>query len=177
MGGHPDASLAASRARSRARPVISIDQIEFRTVHPDDPAEYRAYMRLFWDIQIDLNPTFTRRTDEWLDNWVEAARVRETHRNARNGVALHDRRIVGLYAARTHDAHGRLVAHVAGLWVHEDYRRIGIAARLREEAEAWARGVGAEYLEANVDVHNARMLELSRRAGFEVVRLNLRKEL
>ena len=147
VGGHPDASLTASRAHSRTRHVISIDEIEFRTVRRDDPAEYRAYMRLFWDVQADLDPNITRRTDEWLDAWIESVHGRETHRSTRNGVALHEGRIVGLYTLRAHDVLGRLGAHVTCVWVHDRYRRIGIAKRLRQEAEAWALAIGAELFD------------------------------
>lgn len=147
VGGHPDGSLTASRARFRARPVTSIDEIEFRTVCPHDPGEYRAYMRLFWDVQTDLEPSTPRRTDEWLDAWIESVRARETHLSVRNGVALHDSRIVGLYIVRAHDAFGRRTAIVTCVWVHERYRSLGIARRLRQEAEAWALAIGAELLD------------------------------
>jgi len=170
-----DVHLAASRVHLAA--MTALDDIEFRTARGDDPIEYRSYMRIYWDIQVGIDPGFTRRSDAFLDSWIEDVRDRETERNTHNGIALHEGEIVGLYTVRAHDVYGRLGAHVAGLWVHEDYRRMGVAATLREQAEAWARGIGAEFLSANVHVDNERMLELSEEAGFEVFQLHIRKDL
>jgi len=179
-----DVYLAAGRAAPtsvwEAQPPprrAAPDDIDLRTVRRDDPAEYRAYARRFWDVQVGIDPTFVRRTDEFIDRWIDSVRLRETDRNTHNGVALHDGEIVGLYLVRAHDMYGRLGAHVAGLWVHEGYRGLGLAARLREAAEAWARGIGAEFLSANVHVGNTRMLRISQEAGFEVHQVNIRKPL
>jgi len=180
-----DAYLAADRAAPTSDQAVvplglrpaSLDDIEIRTARRHDAAEYRAYVRLFWDIQIGIDPTFTRRTDEFLDRWIESVRLRETDRNTHDGVALHGGEIVGLYLVRAHDMYGSLGAHVAGLWVHEEYRGLGIAGLLRAAAETWARGIGAEFLSANVHVDNMRMLRISRDAGFHVYQLNIRKPL
>lgn len=167
----------ATATLTRERPLVTLDDIEFRTLQRDDPVEYRAYARIFWDIQVGIDPYFRRRTDEFIDSWLESVRDRETDRNAHSGIALHDDRIVGIYVVRAHDAYGLLGAHVAGLWIHEDYRRMGITRRLREDAEAWARGIGAAFMEANVHVDNTRMLEISKEAGYRVFRINIRKDL
>jgi GNAT superfamily N-acetyltransferase len=136
------APTSAEAALSPRRRRAMLDDIELRTVRRDDPVEFRAYARRFWDIQLGIDPTFTRRTDEFLDQWIDSVRLRETDRNT-----------------------------------HEELRGLGLAARLREAAETWARAIGAEFLSANVHVANTRMLRISEAAGFEVHQVNIRKRL
>jgi GNAT superfamily N-acetyltransferase len=156
--------------------MVSITEIEFRTVRSADAAEYCTYLRLFWDIPIGLNH-FTRRSDEFIENWMRSARAKETDLNTFSGIALHRGAIVGVHILRTYEEYERLGAHIAGLWVREGYRGIGIARRLKENGEGWARRVGAEFLNTNVHVENAGMLRINERAGFRVFRLNMRKDL
>jgi GNAT superfamily N-acetyltransferase len=157
--------------------MAAITEIEFRAVRADDPAEYRAYLRLFWDIPLGLDRYFTRRTDAFVEEWMQSARARETDSNTFSGIALHRKNTVGVHILRAFEEYERLGAHIAGLWVREECRGIGIARRLKQGGEAWARRVGAEFLNTNVQTENERMLRINERAGFTVVRLNMRKGL
>ena len=76
----------------------------------------------------------------------------------------------------THEYEGP-AAHIAGLWVHPDYRRLGIARRLKSDGEDWARSVGARFLNTNLEAENEGMLRLDQEQGFRVFRLNMRKDL
>lgn len=84
---------------------------------------------------------------------------------------------MGLHLLRFFEETEGPAAHIAGLWVHPDYRRIGIARRLKADGEAWARGVGARFLNTNVVPENAAMLRLNEAEGFRVFRFNMRKDL
>ena len=157
--------------------MISLETIEFRTVRREGDAEFLAYQRLFWDLPLSQNPYFERRTDEFVESWARSARERETPDNTFSGIALHGEKIVGLHLLRFYEEYEGPAAHIAGLWVHPDYRRIGIARRLKIDGEAWARSVGARFLNTNVMPENAAMLRLNQAEGFHVFRLNMRKDL
>ena len=142
-----------------------------------DPDEHRAWFRLFWDIPIDLNRYFTRRSDEFVYDWMVSARAKETDLNTFSGIALYDQAIIGVLLLRIFEEYERLGAHIAGLWVHQDYRGVGVGRTLKENGEAWAREAGAEFLNTNVQVENARMRRINQEAGFTPFRLNMRKDL
>ena len=156
---------------------ISLEEIEFRTVRADDPKEFRTYLRIFWDIPLQHNRYFTKRSDAFIDDWMASARAQETEQNTHSGIAVHGDDIVGIHILRAYEEYERQGAHIAGLWVREDLRRFGIARRLKEAGEAWARSIGAEWLNTNVQADNAQMLRINERAGFRLFRMNLRKDL
>ncbi len=59
------------------------------------------------------------------------------------------------------------VAYVEALYVHPDHRRRGVAARLIEAAENWARSRGCREIAANADIENVAAHPLHRALGFE----------
>jgi GNAT superfamily N-acetyltransferase len=61
--------------------------------------------------------------------------------------------------------------------VAEQRRRQGVARRLKAMGEAWARKIGASFLNTNVLVDNQSMLAFNRSLGFVDYRINLRKRL
>jgi GNAT superfamily N-acetyltransferase len=67
--------------------------------------------------------------------------------------------------------------HVHGLWVHAEHRKTGIARRLKELGEAWARSKGCILMDSNVRVTNLGMIALNESMGYEVARFNFRKRL
>ncbi len=154
-----------------------LDAITFRVVRYDDERELRAYLRIFWDLPAQQNPYFEPRSDAFVARWAEAARERETVQDTHAGVALHEERIVGLHLLRRFEEYEGCGAHIAGLWVDPTYRRMGIARRLKQQGEAWARSVGATFLNTNVMPDNDAMLRLNAAEGFRVFRLNQRKKL
>jgi len=152
-------------------------EIEFRRLNYADEAEVRAYIRLFWEIPLEHNEYFVARSEEFLANWFRTACKTETPETTFSGIALHHGQIIGIHLLRRFEEFETVGAHIAGLWVHPDYRGQGIARTLKSQGEAWARSVGATFLNTNVHPQNARMLAINEEAGFSLFRLNLRKRL
>jgi GNAT superfamily N-acetyltransferase len=156
---------------------VNLQDIEFRTLNYSNDAEMRTYLRLFWDILLEYNEYFTRRSEAFLADYMQTARKTETPENTYAGMALHRSEIVGLHIVRRFEEWERIGAHIAGLWVHPDFRGRGIARRFKTEGENWARSVGATFMNSNIHVGNHRMLELAGQAGFSPFRVNMRKQL
>lgn len=156
---------------------MDLGDIEFRTLDYANDAEMRAYLRLFWDLPLEHNEYFTRRSEAFLDDAIRKARETENPANTFSGIALHRGEIVGLHILHRYEEWEQVGAHIAGLWVHPDYLRLGIARTLKAQGENWARSVGATFINTNVHPGNRRMLEINERAGFSLFRYNLRKRL
>lgn len=156
---------------------MNLQDIEFRTLDYSNDAEMRTYLRLFWDILLEHNEYFTRRSDEFLAESMATARKTETSENYYSGIALHGGEIVGLHIVRRFEEWEQIGAHIVALWVHPKYRRLGIAHRFKTEGENWARSIGATFMNSNIHTGNHRMLELAEQAGFTPFRINLRKRL
>jgi GNAT superfamily N-acetyltransferase len=156
---------------------MTLDQIEFRTVDYNDDTELREYLRLFWDIPLEHNEYFTRRSDSFLDDWIQTAKRTENPGNTFSGIALDGSKIVGVHILRRFQEWEQIGVHIAGLWVHPKYRGLGIARALKLRGENWARSINASFINTNVHPGNHRMLELNNQAGFSLFRLNMRKRL
>jgi len=65
--------------------------------------------------------------------------------------------------------------HIHGLWVHESYRRRGIARKLKLMGEEWALKKGCKMMDTNVNIDNAQMISLNKSLGYEIKRFNFRK--
>ena len=161
--------------------------IEFRTLDYRDVAEVRAYLEVLYAISVEGDEFHFDKTPEFIDRALIKARREENDSNTFAGIALertpgprsHDpkRDIVGLHILRRFEEGPLIGAHIAGLWVAEHRRRMGVARRLKAMGESWARGIGAAFLNSNVLVNNQRMLTLNHDLGFVPYRVNLRKRL
>ena len=156
---------------------MTLQDIEFRTLDYSNDAEMREYLRLFWDVPLEHNEYFTPRSEEFLADYMETARRTETPESTFPGIALHEGKIVGLHIVRRFEEWEQIGAHIAVLWVHPDYRGIGIARKLKADGENWARSVGATFMNSNIHPGNRRMLEIAEHAGFSLFRFNMRKRL
>lgn len=156
---------------------MTLRDIEFRTLDYSNDAEMRTYLRLFWDIPLQHNEYFTRRSDEFLTDYMETARRTETPENTFSGIALLGIEIVGLHIVRRFEEWEQIGAHIVALWVHPDYRGIGIARKFKTDGENWARSVGATFMNSNIHPGNRRMLAIAEQAGFSLFRFNMRKRL
>lgn len=159
--------------------------IEFRTLDYRDVAEVRAFLEVLYAISVEGDEFHFDKSPEFIDRAVIKARREEDESNTFAGIALErhgggtDRRreIVGLHILRRFEEGPLIGAHIAGLWVAEHRRRMGVARRLKAMGESWARGIGAGFLNSNVLVNNQRMLNLNQDLGFVPYRINLRKRL
>ncbi|MEI9892911.1 MAG: GNAT family N-acetyltransferase [Chthoniobacter sp.] len=156
---------------------MPLQEIEFRTVDYSSDTELRTYSRLFWNIPLEHNAYFTCRSESFLDDYVATARQTEDAGNTFSGIALHQGEIVGLHLVRRYEEWEQVGVHIAGLWVHPEYRGIGIARTLKNQGETWARSIGATFINANIQAGNRRMLKISEQAGFSLFRFNMRKRL
>ncbi len=156
---------------------MNLSEIEFRTLDYDNAEEIRAYFRAFWDISLEHNEYFTRRSESFVSEWIESARKTEEKALTYAGVALHSGTIVGLHLLRRFEEWEQVGVHIAGLWVHPTYRGVGIARTLKLQGEEWARAIGATFMNTNVQSGNLKMLSINERAGFSLFRYNIRKRL
>ncbi len=153
------------------------EPVAFRTLNYEDPDELLRYVQIFWDIPLEHDIWFVRRSEQYIREWAETARTTETEDDTFSGIALKGREIVGLHVLRKFEEWDRTGAHIANLWVHEDLRGSGIAAGLKKMGEEWARIIGADFINTNVNAANQRMKEINEGVGFEVYRYNMRKKL
>jgi GNAT superfamily N-acetyltransferase len=173
--GTPEAAPAATPtdvARSDPRAAIV-----FRTLNYGDLAEVRAFVTLLHAISAEADPFHFEKSAEFIDRCVLKARREENPSNTFSGLALRGKELVGVHSLRRFEEGPLIGAQVAGLWVAKHCRRQGVARTLKAMGEAWARSIGAHFLNSNVLVENAAMLELNRQLGFESYRVNVRKRL
>ena len=151
--------------------------IEYRTLNYADTEEMRRYLTLFYEIPAMLDEFYSPKPAEYIEASIVTARERENPTNTFPGVAVEHGKVIGLHILRRFEEAGLVGAHIAGLWVDERRRGVGVARTLKEQGEAWARSIRADFLNTNIHVANARMLEINERCGFEPYRINLRKRL
>src|SRR5262245_55512386 len=151
--------------------------IEYRTLDYKNVAEVREYLRLLYAISAEGDEFHFDKSDEFIDRALIKARREESPGNTFAGVAHLGRHIVGVHLLRRFDEGPAIGVQVAGLWVAERCRRRGVAKTLKARGEAWARSIGAEFINTNVLVSNGAMLALNRALGYRDYRINLRKRL
>lgn len=151
--------------------------IDYRTLDYKDIGEVRQYLTLLYAISAEGDAYHFEKSPEFIDRCIVRARREEDESNTFSGLARVKRQIVGLHIVRRFEEGPVVGGHVAGLWVHEAYRRQGVATRLKAMGESWARSIGASFLNSNVLVGNQRMLDLNHKLGLQDYRINLRKRL
>jgi GNAT superfamily N-acetyltransferase len=151
--------------------------IEYRTLDYANTEEMRRYLTLFYAIPAGHDEYYVARSAELIEASIVMARQLEDETNTFSGIAVDQADVVGLHILRRFEEGGVVGVHIAGLWVAEAHRGMGVARRLKERGEAWARSIGAEFLNTNVRIANARMLAINERAGFKPYKINLRKRL
>jgi GNAT superfamily N-acetyltransferase len=152
-------------------------KIEYRTLNYKDIGEVRQYLTLLYAISAERDEYHFEKTPEFIDRSIIKARREEDETNTFAGLAREGREMVAVHILRRFEEGPLVGAHIAGLWVLERCRRQGIATRLKSLGEAWARSIGASFLNSNVLVVNPPMLELNHGLGFQDYRVNLRKRL
>jgi GNAT superfamily N-acetyltransferase len=177
---HPTCDSRSERAASAESEAAADERqaaIVFRTLNYADLAEVRAFVTLLYAISAEADAFHFDKPAEFIDRCVIKARREENPNNTFSGLALRGKEMVGVHSLRRFEEGPLVGAQVAGLWVAKHCRRQGVARTLKALGEAWARSIGAHFLNSNVLVQNSAMLELNRQLGFESYRVNLRKRL
>lgn len=92
-------------------------------------------------------------------------------------LAFDGEKVVGGHLLEIWKIDGKKACHIHGLWVDENYRGRGIASKLKELGENWARERNCQLMDANVKTTNAGMIALNKKLGYHIARFNFRKEL
>jgi GNAT superfamily N-acetyltransferase len=151
--------------------------IEYRTLDYSSTEEMRRYLTLFYAIPAGVDEYYSAKSAQFIEASVATARQQENSTNTFAGIAVDQLEVVAIHVLRRFEECELIGAHIAGLWVSEPYRRRGIARRLKELGEAWARSVGADFMNTNVRATNSVMLDINEQFGFRPYRINLRKRL
>jgi len=72
---------------------------------------------------------------------------------------------------------GAKTVNIVTLWVHPSFRNKGIAKKLKTLGTQWARSQKCEFATTSVHTSNDRMVNINKKAGFEVFSLNMRMKL
>ena len=75
------------------------------------------------------------------------------------------------------DSEDKSLARIESLWVADQYRRQGIARRLKQLGEVWMKEQGAKQVKTAVFYVNKKMIEFNLREGFIPGQLEMTKEL
>jgi GNAT superfamily N-acetyltransferase len=170
-------ALRAAEPQGAAAVVEQRPALVYRLLNYKDIGEVRAFVTQLFAISAEADPFHFDKSPELIDRWVLKALREENPTNTFAAMALERREIVAVHVLRRFEEGPFVGAQVAGLWVAERCRRRGVARQLKAMGEAWARSIGAHFLNTNVLSQNAAMLELNRELGFENYRVNLRKRL
>jgi RimJ/RimL family protein N-acetyltransferase len=91
--------------------------------------------------------------------------------------AFLDDEIIGSHLLEIYPIDNKKSCHVHGLWINNKFRNNGIATKLKDMGEVWAKTQKCEIMDSNVDVTNNEMISLNKKLGYEIVRYNFRKNL
>jgi ribosomal protein S18 acetylase RimI-like enzyme len=173
-----DAARPSAARPSAARPGDGASPpLVLRLLNYNDIGEVRAFVTLLYEISAEADPFHFDKSPAFIDACVVKARREEKPDNTFAGLALEGKQMVGVHVLRRFEEGPLVGAHIAGLWVAKRCRSRGVARKLKAMGEAWARSIGAHFLNSNVLVQNEPMLALNRKLGFEGYRVNLRKRL
>jgi ribosomal protein S18 acetylase RimI-like enzyme len=153
--------------------------IVYRPIHPEDVAEVHAFTLLCENSRRDSTQGLAPDSDEEHRENSEEIIAQLTGDGSRHHclAAFDDGNMMGVIRLNMMTIDQRPACHVRALWVHPDHRGRGVATRLKELAETWARAKGATFMDTNVRVTNERMIALNTKMGYEVARMNFRKRL
>ena len=123
---------------------------------------------------------------EWVaDHSFTEESVKQTIERLKNIEKVHqafltrnaDNKIVGFHWVQLESRPETTVGHVLSLWVHPDYRKKGVATRLKTQAESWMRSKGVSEVRTQVYLENQKMMALNNKLGFETVMVGMSKKL
>lgn len=154
--------------------------IEYREINPHSFEEVKYFFMTHEYSWRDSDPDgFIARTNE-KRNEVATEFMEKLKQPAEKYHCLgafFQSKLIGSHFLDRYKIDGKSACHVHGLWVDQEFRGSGIALRLKEMGEAWARSKGCELMDSNVRVTNEGMIALNNKMGYTVARYNFRKNL
>lgn len=153
--------------------------IVYRPIDPQDLAEVHAFTLFCENSRRDSTEGYIPDSDDERQKIGEEIVTQLTRDASKHHcvAAFDEGAMIGVIRLHMMTLDNLPACHVRALWVHPDQRGRGVATRLKELAETWARTQGSAFMDANVRVTNERMIALNTRMGYEVARLNFRKRL
>ncbi len=146
---------------------MAAGSISIRTISPDDWQRYRdARLGSLADAPDAFGSTFAEeqlRPAEWWAGRVAAAAVSGIDCPL---IAEVEGRVVGLVWAKL-DASNPSLVNLFQMWVAEQWRGRGIAARLLADAIDWARSKNARVVQLGVTCGDTSATRLYQRTGFQ----------
>ena len=159
-------------------PPITIADILFRQLNYADRDEVSRFQHLFWQVPASLEDEYLSEiTPEFIAAYIDRALTTENETNTFSGLALYQEKIIGIHVLRRMSLLDSVGAHIANLWVDENYRGKGIANELKKRGELWAKSIGAEFLNSQIQSDNETMLALNKAQGFKPYKINMRKRI
>jgi len=153
--------------------------IVYRPIDPLDPAEVHTFTLFCENSGRDSNEGHIPDSDDERKKKSGEIITQLTREASRHHclAGFADDSMVGVIRLHMMTIDKLPACHVRALWVHPDHRGRGVATKLKELAETWARAMGSAFMDTNVRVANERMIALNTKMGYEVARLNFRKRL
>lgn len=153
--------------------------VVYRPIDPQDLAEVDTFVLFCENSRRDSTEGYIQDSDDErrkISEEIVTQLIRDATKH-RCLAAFDEGTMIGVIRLHMMTLDNLPACHVRALWVHPDQRGRGVATKLKELAETWARTQGSAFMDANVRVTNERMIALNTRMGYEVARLNFRKRL
>lgn len=125
---------------------------------------------LNWDPQFKFSENRVVMTRTFIKESIHS-------KNEKYIIAKVNEEIVGFHWLSTKkDDHGP-IAHIKSLWVHENFRKMGIGQKLKELGEEWALQQGMPYISTEVFYINQNMIKFNQKLGFKPMQVTMIKSL
>ncbi|PIP90218.1 MAG: hypothetical protein COW01_11015 [Bdellovibrionales bacterium CG12_big_fil_rev_8_21_14_0_65_38_15] len=156
-------------------------KIDYRQINASDFDEIRQFFILNEYCWRDSDPEgFIERSEEKRDS--VAAEFLEKLKNINEEkyhclAAFNGEEMIASHFLDIYMIEAKLACHIHALWVNPSYRGYGIARKLKEMGEVWARKMNCVFMDSNTKVTNTGMIALNKDLGYSIARYNFRKTL
>jgi ribosomal protein S18 acetylase RimI-like enzyme len=155
-------------------------EIEYRIVNPTSFEEMRMFLITHEYSWRDSDPEgFVPKSEEKRDK--SALKFMEDLKDPEEKyyalAAFCNNQMIGSLFLDRYKIDGKDACHIHGLWIDSNFRGKGIAYKLKEMGEDWARSKKCVFMDSNVRVTNEAMITLNKKMGYSVIRYNFRKDL
>ena len=151
----------------------------FRKIDPQNDEEAYAFNLLHEYSWRDSSAVYIPDSEE--ERRRKASRILESIRGTEQKylylAVFNDDEMIASHFLHRMEIDKQPACHIHGLWVHPDNRKLGIAKKLKDAGEAWAKKLGCSFMDSNVRVENKKMISLNEKMGYVHARINFRKPL